>query len=142
MSTAVFDIGLQLQAPGAALVATGNGTGVLLYPRDLLTCDVVAYASGVVATGTYTIAVAVSDVVGGTYTRIASVVWPPALAAGRIHFPINADLAGFLDADSRYIRAEWTIGGTTPGIVLGVFLARAANKMGAAYRVGDFITVS
>src|SRR5262245_63545456 len=102
MTTAVFDAGLALLTPGTALAATGNGTGVLLYPRLLPTCDWVLYWSGTVATGTYTFNLGVSDVVGGTYTTIASFTVPPTQASGRVHIAINANVAAALDSDSRY----------------------------------------
>jgi hypothetical protein len=95
MTVQVFDKALELVSPGAALATTGNSTGVLLYPRTLPTCDWVIYASGVVGTGTYVLALQVSDVVGGTYTTISQVTWPPTMASGRIHVPINAQMAGF-----------------------------------------------
>ena len=142
MSTAVFDKALELLAPGAPLAANGSGTGVLLYPRHNPTCDWVIYASGVVATGTYTLNLQVSDLVGGTYTTIASFTWPPALAAGRVHIPINGQMAAFLDNDSRYIRLNYAIGGTTPGAVVGSFLAKAANNAGLAMQPGDFVSVA
>jgi hypothetical protein len=138
----VFDKALELVAPGAALATTGNGTGVLLYPRTFPTADWVIYASGVVATGTYVLALQVSDVVGGTYTTIAQVTWPPALASGELHVPINGQMAGFFDTDSKFLRVSWTIGGTTPGIVLGSFIGKAANNAGLAVDVGDIVTVS
>lgn len=137
MSVQVFDKALELVSPGAALVANGQSTGVLLYPRMLPTCDWVIYASGVVATGTYTIALQISDVIGGTYTTIDSVTWPPTLAGGRVHNSINGQLSAFMDADAKYMRVQWAIGGTTPGIVLGVFLAKAANNAGVAVRAGE-----
>lgn len=141
MSQQVFDVALELLAPGAALAATGQSTGKLLYPRMLPTCDWVVYWSALVATGTYVMTLEVSDVVGGTYTVIATFTIPPALAAGKEHIPINADLATLLDNDSKYIRVKYTIGGATPGAVIGSYLAKAANKMGAAYRVGDAVSV-
>jgi hypothetical protein len=138
----VFDKALELVAPGAALAATGSSTGVLLYPRMFPTADWVIYASGVVATGTYVLALQVSDVVGGTYTTIAQVTWPPTMAAGRLHVPINGQMSGFFDTDSKYVKVAWTIGGTTPGIVLGSFISLAANNAGLAVDVGDIVTVS
>ena len=137
MATAVFDKALELLAPGAVLAANGQGTGLLLYPRDLETCDWVLYWSGLVATGTYAIALAVSDVVGGTYTPIATFTIPTTLASGRVHLPIQGNQAAVLDSDSKYIRVQYTIGGTTPGVVLGSFLAKSANNAGLGVRVGD-----
>lgn len=141
MSTAVFDKATELVAPGAAVIATASSTGVLLYPRMFPTCDWVIYASGVLGTGTYTFTLEVSDVVGGTYTAIATRSWPAGLASGRIHIPIDGDLAAFVDNDSRFIRVTATLGATS-SIVYGSFLTKAANRAGWAYRPGDFITVS
>jgi hypothetical protein len=141
MSVQVFDKALELLAPAAPLAANGSGTGVLLYPRMLPTCDWVLYLSAVVATGTYTFNLQVSDLVGGTYTTIASITWPPATAAGRIHIPVSGQIAAFMDSDSKFLRVNYAIGGTTPGAVVGSFLAKAATNAGLAYRVGDFVAV-
>lgn len=143
MSTAVFDVALQLLAPGAALAANGQATGVLLYPRTLPTCDWVLYWSGLVATGTYTFNLQVSDLIGGTYTTVATyTITPSGPAAGRVHVPINANVAQVLDNDSKYIRVNYTIGGTTPGVVAGSFLAKSANNAGTANRVGDIFVAA
>jgi hypothetical protein len=141
MSVQVFDKGLELLAPGAALAANGSGTGVLLYPRTMPTADWVLYLAAVVATGTYTFNLQVSDLLGGTYTTIATFTWPPAVAAGRVHIPFNAQMAAFLDNDSKYMRVNYAIGGTTPGAVVGSFLAKAATNAGLAYRIGDLVNV-
>lgn len=141
MTTAIFDKATELLAPGTALAANGQGTGVLLYPRTLSTCDWVLYFSGTVATGTYTFNLQVSDVVGGTYTTVASFTVPPAQASGRVHIPINANVAAALDNDSKFIRLNYVIGGTTPGIVAGSFLTKTANNSGLGVRVGDVVTV-
>ena len=142
MSQQVFDLALVLATPGAAVTATTTGTGVLLHPRYLPTCDWVVYVSGIVATGTYVFTLQVSDLVGGSYTTIASLTWPPGLAAGKMHIPINGDMSAFLDADSRWMRVVATLGGTTPSAVYGSYLAKAANRLGIAARVGDIVTVS
>src|SRR5262245_25125161 len=141
MTTAVFDAGTVLLTPGAALAATGNATGVLLYPRLLETVDWILYWSGTVATGTYTFNLGVSDVVGGTYTTIASFTVPPAQASGRVHIPIQGNVAAALDSDSRYMRVGYVIGGTTPGIVAGSWIGKAANNAGLGVRVGDIVSV-
>lgn len=140
MTTQVFDKALELLSPGAALAATGSSTGVLLYPRQFPTCDWVIYASGVVATGTYTLNLQVSDLVGGTYTTIASVTWPPAVAGGKLHVAINGAQAQWLDNDSKFIRVNYVIGGATPGIVLGSYIGKASNNAGLAVDVGDIYT--
>jgi hypothetical protein len=141
MSQQVFDKALELIAPGIAITATASSTGVQLNPRFLPTCDWVIYASGVLGTGTYTFTLQVSDLVGGTYTTIATFVWPPALAAGKVHIPINADLAAFLDSDSKFMRVTATLGATS-SVIYGSFLAKAANRLGIGARQGDFVAVS
>jgi hypothetical protein len=140
VTTAVFDKALELLAPGAALAANGSSTGVLLYPRQFPTADWVIYASAVVATGTYTLNLQVSDVVGGTYTTVASITWPPAVAAGKLHVAINGAQAQWFDNDSKFVRVNYAIGGTTPGIVLGSYIAKASNNAGLAVDVGDIYT--
>lgn len=141
MSTAVFDKALELNAAGAPLAANGSATGVLLYPRMLPVADWVLCLSGVVATGTYTFNLQVSDVVGGTYTTIASFVWPPAVAGGRVHIPISGQMAAFLDSDARFMRLNYVIGGTTPGAVVESFLAKPATNAGWAVRPGEIVSV-
>src|SRR5262245_16383074 len=98
--------------------------------------------SGTVATGTYTFNLQVSDVVGGVYTTIASFTVPPTLAAGRIHVPIQGQTAWILDNDSRFMRLNYVIGGTTPCIVMESFLAKSANNPGYGMRVGDIFTAA
>jgi len=140
MTTAVFDKALELLAPGAALVANGSSTGVLLYPRDFPTCDWVVYASGVVATGTYVFNLQVSDVVGGTYTTVAQITWPPTTAGGKLHAGINGAQAQWFDNDSKFVRVNYVIGGTTPGIVVGSYITLPSNNAGLAVDVGDIYT--
>src|SRR5262245_24434816 len=140
MSVQVFDANLSLVS-GQALAVTGQATGVLLYPRLMEAVDWCCNVSGIVATGTYTFQLAVSDLIGGTYTPIHQVVWPPAVPGGRIHMPIQGQLAAFLDSDCRYMRVGWVIGGTTPGGTLTSFLAKSANNAGLGVRVGDIVSV-
>lgn len=142
MTTAVYDAATALLTPGAALAATGQGTGVLLYPRQLATCDWVLYWSGTVATGTYTFNLQVSDVQGGTYTTVASFTLTPTLVSGRVHLPIQGNQAAVLDADSKWIRVGYVIGGTTPGVVLGSFLTKSSNNAGLGVRIQDFPSVA
>lgn len=142
MTVQVFDKALELVAPGAALAANGSATGILVWPRHLPSCDWVIYASGVVATGTYTFNLQVSDLVGGTYTTIATFTWPPALAAGRVHIPVNGQMSAFLDNDSKWMRLNYAIGGTTPGAVVGSFISKSANNAGLGIKPGDLVNVA
>lgn len=140
MTTAVFDKALELLAPGAPLAANGSSTGVLLYPRTFPTADWVVYASAVVATGTYTFNLQVSDVVGGTYTTIATMTWPPTTAAGKVSLAIKGSTSQFFDNDSKFVRVNYAIGGTTPGAVVGSYITLASNNPGLAVDVGDIYT--
>jgi hypothetical protein len=139
MTTAVFDKALELLAPGAALVANGNSTGVLLYPRDWPTCDWVIYASAVLGTGTYAFNLQVSDVVGGTYTTIASVTWPPAVAAGKLHVAVTGAQAQWFNNISKFVRVNYVIGATS-SIVVGSYIAKSSNNAGLAVDIGDIYT--
>jgi hypothetical protein len=139
VTTAIFDKALELVAPGTALTANGSATGVLLYPRDFPTCDWVVYTSAVLGTGTYTFNLQVSDLVGGTYTTIASIIWPPAVAAGKLHVAINGHQAQWFDNDSKFIRINYVIGATS-SVVLGSYLTKASNHSGLAVDVGDVFT--
>jgi hypothetical protein len=140
VTTAVFDKALELLQPGAALAANGSSTGVLLYPRQFPMADWVVYASAVVATGTYTFNLQVSDVVGGTYTTIATITWPPAVATGKLHVGINGAQAQWFDNDSKFVRVNYVIGGTTPSAVIGSYITLPSNNPGLAVDVGDIYT--
>jgi hypothetical protein len=113
--------------------------GVLLYPRDFPMCDWVVYASGVLGTGTYTFNLQVSDLVGGTYTTIAQIVWPPAVPAGKLHVGINGAQAQWFDNDSKFVRVNYVIGATS-SIVVGSYLTLPSNNAGLAVDVGDIYT--
>ena len=139
MTTAVFDAALQLLAPGAPLVASGSGTGVLLNPRDFPMCDWVVYASGVLGTGTYTFNLQVSDLVGGTYTTIATITWPPGVTGGKLHVGVNGAQAQWFDNDSRFVRVNYVLGATS-SIVLGSYLTLPSNNPGLGVDVGDIYT--
>lgn len=76
---------------------------------------------------TYVLSIGVSDVVGGTYTTIASLssaIVKAAYAAGtkRIEVPLSGNLAQEIDADSDWIQCVATLGGTTPSITYGCHL--------------------
>jgi hypothetical protein len=139
LTTAVFDKALELLAPGAALTTTGNSTGVLLYPRDFPTCDWIVYASAVLGTGTYSFNLQVSDIVGGTYTTIATITWPPGVPAGKRHVAINGADAQWMDNDSKFVRVNYVIGATS-SIIVGSYIGKASNNSGLAVDVGDVFT--
>jgi hypothetical protein len=99
----------------------------------------VLYVSGVLGTGTYTFTLEVSDLVGGSYTVIATWAWPAAVAAGKVHLPINADMSMFKDNDSKFMRVTATLGATS-SVIWGSYLAKSANKLGLGVKQGDIVT--
>jgi hypothetical protein len=141
MTTAVFDAATELRAPGVAITATTSGTGIAIAPRFLPTVDWVIYASGVLGTGTYTFTLEVSDLVGGTYTPIATYAWPAARASGRVHIPITGDQAAMADTDCAFIRVTATLGATS-SIVFGSFLTKSATRAGWIYKQRDVVVLT
>lgn len=73
---------------------------------------------------TYILSIGVSDLVGGTYTTIASIPSATILAngVGRLEVPLSGNLAQEFDADSDWIQCVATLGGTTPSITYGCHL--------------------
>lgn len=142
MSNAVFDKALELAAPGAAVVATGSTTGVQLFPRMLPTCDWVLYVKTMPAgtNETYVFTLEVSDLVGGTYTPIASHNWPRGHGPGKVHIPIVGDMAAFQDTDSAFVRVTLTETGTAPSCIFGSYIGKAANGVGLGRKQGDVVT--
>jgi hypothetical protein len=125
-----FDKTLELRDYGAAaLSATGSSTGVELAVRKLDVAKVIidhGAISGTLTAGTnfWTIAVAVSDVVGGTYTTIATTGELTATAS-EIELPISGLLATYKDADSAFIRVTATKGGTIGNLTYGAYIVPA-----------------
>jgi hypothetical protein len=122
-----FDKALELRDYGAAaLSATGSETGVEFAVRDFDVAKVVidhGPVTGTLTAGTnfWVITVAISDVVGGTYTTIATTGELTA-AASRIELPISGLLAAYKDADAAFIRVTATKGGTIGNLTYGAFL--------------------
>ena len=103
--------------------------------------DWVIYASGVVATGTYTLNLQVSDrgrrdLYGHRKHDLA-----PSARDRHIHIPIDGDVAAFFDNDSKFVRvnAPWR---TPLPALFGSFLTKPANKAGLAYKPGDLVSVA
>jgi len=53
---------------------------------------------------------------------------------------MQGNVAQGLDNDSKFIRVNYAIGGTTPGIVAGSFITKTSNNNGLAVDVGDIFT--
>lgn len=120
----IYDTATVLRTAGTAITTTTSETGLEFAVRNIEAYKAVIQYSGAVATGTYTFTIQVSDLVGGTYTTIASVVATPANASDRFDVPLSGKIAEQLDADSAFIRVTATLGGTSPSIDYDCFLTR------------------
>ena len=141
---AIYDVATELVAlPASAVTTTTSSTGVAIPVRMLPTSDWVIYVTSIDAASndeTYVFTLEVSDVVGGTYTEIARHNWPRGHGVGRVHIPINGDMASFQDTDSAFLRQTITTGGTTPSIKAGGFITKSTNRVGLARKQGDVVT--
>lgn len=120
----IYDTALVLRTSGTPVTTTTSETGLEFAVRHIGAYKAVMPYSGVVATGTYTFTIEVSDLVGGTYTAIASITIDPAVASGRLDIPLNGKIAEELDADSAFIRVTATLGGTGPSVDYDCFLTK------------------
>lgn len=125
----IYDTALSLRASGTAITATASGTGIAFPVRQIGDYKaVVAYNGMDYTTGdeSYIFSIEVSDVVGGTYTKIATMPnIGSATASGFLDIPLNGKIAEELDADSAFIRVTATLAGTTPSIDYDCFLTKA-----------------
>lgn len=141
MSAVVFDKALELAAP-ATVTSTTSSTGVAFDIRFAPTCMWELYVSAIDAVSTdetYVFTLEVSDLIGGTYTAIASHTWPRGKGAGRVGIPINGQQAAFQDTDCDWVRVTCTLGGSTPSITYGAFISKDGNHVGAGVDVGDAV---
>lgn len=121
-----FDKELELRDYGAAaLSATGSSTGIEFAVRAFDVAKVVIDHAAITGTlsaeNFWVITVEVSDLVGGTYTAIATTGNLTATAS-RIELPISGLLAAYKDADSAFIRVTATKGGTIGNLVYGAYV--------------------
>lgn len=111
--------------PAGVISANTNGTPLLLYPRQLPTCSwVIAMTTPPVAAATFVLAV--SDLVGGAYTTIATCVWPAGTSGTRnLALALGGRAARFLDNDSLWLRCTVTTAGALT--LAGSWLSSAAD---------------
>ena len=114
-----FDSELELRDyNAAALSATGSETGVAFEVRSIDVAKVVVHHAAIGGTldgsNYWTVSVEISDLVGGTYTEIASTGALTADAT-ELELPISGSMAEALDADAAFIRVTATETGTTAG---------------------------
>lgn len=114
-----FDSLLELRDyDDAAVSATTSETGISFEVRMIDNAKVVvdhaAIGGTVDASNYWTVAVEISNVVGGTYTEIATTGALGATAAS-IELPISGEFADYKDNDAAFIRVTATETGTTAG---------------------------
>ena len=115
-----------------AETATANETGISFDCRKIGEFKAIINVTAIDGTTgdeTYAFDISVSDLVGGTYTKVATT---PALNGstwdGSVPFNLEIPLSGpnceQLDADSDWIRVGCTLAGTTPSVTYGAFLTK------------------
>lgn len=121
----VFDL-LQRLTASTTTTTTASTTGVNFNIRRYIgLCAVLIVTACDDGDGneTYVATIEVSDVVGGTYTAIASLTITRG-STGIFIVPLSGELAEKLDADCDWVRVTMTNGGTTPSITYEAFLGR------------------
>lgn len=125
---AIVDVELFLRESGTPETATAAETGIEFPVRNIDEYKAVINYSGLdfeETNETYVFSIEVSDVVGGTYTAIAtSPDMGSTTTSGRLDIPLNGKIAEQLDADSAFIRVNATLGGTTPSVDYECFLTK------------------
>ena len=90
---------------------------------------------------TYVFTLEVSDLVAGTYSIMATRAWLGSHGVGKVHVPILGEVASFLNTTSAFMRVTATLGGTSPVVTYGSYLAKdPMGRLGLAARVGDLVT--
>jgi len=123
-----YDAQLELRDYAAAAIsATTSETGVAFDVRKqcgfrvIVTAD--AYTGYVATTAEWTITVEVSDLVGGTYTTVATL--DPAAAAGaaiQVGVALSGDQIAAIDADAAFIRVTATKTGSPGNLTYGAYI--------------------
>ena len=124
-----FDVLLSLREySAAALSATGSATGLAYAVRDEDVFKVVVNHGAITGTingsNNWVITVEVSDVVGGTYTQVATTGQLGA-AAAEIELAISGQNVAQLDSDAAFIRVTATKTGTVGNLTYGAFVTPA-----------------
>lgn len=124
----IYDTDLVLRESGSAETSTAAETGIAFDCRKIGAYKAVIQFSGLDYTTndeTYVFSIGVSDVVGGTYTSIATLPdVGSSTAAGTLEIPLSGSIAENLDADSDFIQVKVTLGGTTPSVDYDCFLTK------------------
>lgn len=124
----IYDGDLALRTSGSAITSTTSETGVEFPVRHIGAYKAVVQYNGMDYTTedeSYVFSIEVSDLVGGTYTAIATLPdIGSATSSGRLDIPLNGKIAEELDSDSAFIRVTATLGGTSPSIDYDCFLTK------------------
>ncbi len=124
-----FDKLLELRDVDAgAITSTASTTGLRFPIRKYKGLCVMVHVTAIDATSndeTYVLTVEVSDTVNGTYTPIAALPNIRDAGTGIYTIPISGETAQQLDDDSAFVRVTATLGGTTPSLTYGAYIAQA-----------------
>ncbi|MEL7494634.1 MAG: hypothetical protein AAGJ95_11825 [Cyanobacteria bacterium J06554_11] len=125
-----FDVDLELRDYDAAAESTtASETGIAFAGRDIdlakVVVDHAAIGGTVDGSNYWTVSVEISDVVGGTYTEVAT-TGALAATAATIELPLSGKLNEYKDTDSAFIRVTATETGTTAGdLTYGAYISPA-----------------
>lgn len=126
----IYDANLVLRdIDDGAETATANETAINVEAINLEEFKAVIHVTALdFTTGdeTYVFDISVSDLVGGTFTKVATLPdIGSATATGIYEIPLSGALVQGLDSDADWIRVGATLGGTTPSVTYGAFLTKA-----------------
>ena len=144
MAFTVFDASLELKAAGAAVTSTGSTTGIAVAGRFLPHCDWIVNVTAIDFTTTdetYIFTLEASNLVGGTYTALATLAWLGSRGVGQAHVPIDGERVQWANTTGAFLRVTATLAGTSPSVTYTSFLGKATDRMGTGTRVGDIVAV-
>jgi hypothetical protein len=111
--------------PAGVISANTDGTPLRLYPRQLPTCSwTIAMAEPPTASATFVLQV--SDTATGSFTTVATCVWPAGTSGTRnLPLAMSGTVARAFDNDSLWLRCSVTTAGALT--LAGVWLSKAAD---------------
>lgn len=127
----IIDVALQLRdSADGAETSSANETAIAFDCRHIGEYKAVVFIQsidGADGNETYTFDISVSDVIAGTFTKIAQT---PAIAGNGVsaplalEIPLSGKLADQFDNDAAFIRVGCTLAGTTPSINYDAYLTK------------------
>jgi len=140
MSVQLFDADatFSLVIPRGTITVSTTYPGVRANVLAAPTCVWCIAVSAVSATGTYTFALQVSDVLGGTYLPIAAWTWPAGTSTPhQVAVGVSATAARMANPQAAYVRVVATLGGASPSVTLESWVTKPGGAVGLGTRPGN-----